>query len=68
MLLITMSIWGSTFVVTKHAIGMLPPLELAFARVALGAIVLLPFAWALGGGVLVAIGIWLTTFRSEVQI
>jgi drug/metabolite transporter (DMT)-like permease len=25
-------------------------------------------AWALGGGVLVAIGIWLTTFRSEVQI
>lgn len=44
-LLITMSIWGSTFVVTKHAITMLPPLELAFVRVALGAIVLMPFAW-----------------------
>lgn len=39
-----MIIWGSTFVVTKSAIGELPPLTLAFVRVAIGALVLLPFA------------------------
>jgi drug/metabolite transporter (DMT)-like permease len=44
MLLITMVIWGSTFVVTKEIIAQFPPLLLAFIRVAIGALVLLPFA------------------------
>lgn len=44
-LLFVMTLWGSTFVVTKSAIAELPPLTLAFARVAIGALVLLPFAW-----------------------
>lgn len=39
-----MIVWGSTFVVTKAAIVELPPLTLAFIRVAIGALVLLPFA------------------------
>ncbi len=39
-----MVIWGSTFVVTKAAIGEIPPLTLAFIRVAIGALVLVPFA------------------------
>lgn len=43
-LLFVMTLWGSTFVVTKAAIAELPPLTLAFARVAIGALVLLPFA------------------------
>lgn len=43
-LLFIMTVWGSTFVVTKAAIAELPPLTLAFARVAIGALVLLPFA------------------------
>jgi drug/metabolite transporter (DMT)-like permease len=37
-------VWGSTFVVTKAAIVELPPLTLAFVRVFIGALVLLPFA------------------------
>jgi drug/metabolite transporter (DMT)-like permease len=45
MLVVTMAIWGSTFVVTKYAIRALPPLQLAFVRVVLGALVLAPFAW-----------------------
>jgi drug/metabolite transporter (DMT)-like permease len=45
MLLATMLIWGSTFVVTKYAIRALPPLQLAFVRVLLGALVLGPFGW-----------------------
>jgi drug/metabolite transporter (DMT)-like permease len=45
MLLVTMLIWGSTFVVTKRTIQILPPLQLAFVRVMLGALVLAPFAW-----------------------
>jgi drug/metabolite transporter (DMT)-like permease len=44
MLLITMIIWGSTFVVTKGVIEQLPPFTLAFVRVAIGTLVLLPFA------------------------
>jgi drug/metabolite transporter (DMT)-like permease len=44
-LLFVMAIWGSTFVVTKAAIAELPPLTLAFARVAIGSLVLTPFAW-----------------------
>jgi len=39
-----MSIWGSAFAVTKAAIVELPPLTLGFVRVAIGALVLLPFA------------------------
>jgi drug/metabolite transporter (DMT)-like permease len=46
MLLITMTIWGSTFVVTKEVIDDVPPFTLAFVRVAIGALVLLPFALA----------------------
>jgi len=44
-LIAVMIVWGSTFVVTKAAIVDLPPLTLAFVRVAIGALVLLPFAW-----------------------
>jgi drug/metabolite transporter (DMT)-like permease len=45
MLVITMVIWGSTFVVTKGIIELLPPFALGFARVAIGTLVLLPFAF-----------------------
>jgi drug/metabolite transporter (DMT)-like permease len=44
-LIAVMIVWGSTFVVTKAAIVELPPLTLAFVRVAIGTLVLLPFAW-----------------------
>jgi|HigsolmetaAR201D_1030396.scaffolds.fasta_scaffold01110_11 drug/metabolite transporter (DMT)-like permease len=43
-LIAVMIVWGSTFVVTKSAIAELPPLTLAFVRVAIGALLLLPFA------------------------
>ena len=65
LLVITMAIWGSTFVATKAVIGLLPPLTLAFLRVAIGALVLLPLAWVrqrrtprrLPWGVLVLLGL-----------
>lgn len=41
-----MTIWGSTFVVTKEVIGELPPFALGFGRVAIGALVLAPLAFA----------------------
>ncbi len=41
MLLVTMVIWGSTFVVTKGINDQVPPFTLAFVRVAIGALVLL---------------------------
>ncbi|HEX2494444.1 MAG TPA: DMT family transporter [Steroidobacter sp.] len=44
LLLATMTIWGSTFVVTKDLIVDLPPFTAAFARVAIGALVLAPLA------------------------
>ena len=44
MLLITMVIWGSTFVVTKGVNDQVPPFTLAFVRVAIGALVLLACA------------------------
>ena len=44
MLLVTMVIWGSTFVVTKGVNDQLPPFTLAFVRVAIGALVLLACA------------------------
>jgi drug/metabolite transporter (DMT)-like permease len=44
LLVITMTIWGSTFVVTKELVTQLPPLALAFLRVLIAAIVLMPFA------------------------
>ena len=40
-----MTMWGCTFVLTKDVIGEIPPLTLAFARVAIGFAVLLPIAW-----------------------
>lgn len=40
-----MTVWGSTFVVTKEVIDDLPPLTLAFMRVCIGFALLLPFAW-----------------------
>jgi drug/metabolite transporter (DMT)-like permease len=46
LLVITMVIWGSTFVATKIVIGVVPPLTLAFLRVAIGALVLAPLALA----------------------
>lgn len=44
MLIITMVIWGSTFVVTKEIIGDFAPFMLAFLRVSVGSLVLLSFA------------------------
>jgi drug/metabolite transporter (DMT)-like permease len=44
LLLLTMTVWGSTFVVTKELIAVWPPFTLAFVRVSVGALVLLPFA------------------------
>jgi drug/metabolite transporter (DMT)-like permease len=41
MLLVTMVIWGSTFVVTKEINDQVQPFTLAFVRVAIGALVLL---------------------------
>jgi drug/metabolite transporter (DMT)-like permease len=46
MLLVTMVIWGSTFVVTKGINEQVPPFALAFVRVSIGALVLLACAWA----------------------
>lgn len=46
LLLLTMAIWGSTFVVTKGLVELWPPFTLAFARVSIGAIVLMPLAVA----------------------
>lgn len=43
-LLAVMVVWGSTFVVTKAGIAELPPLTMAFIRVSIGALVLLPIA------------------------
>jgi len=45
MLLVTMLIWGSTFVVTKGINDQVQPFTLAFVRVAIGAVVLLGCAW-----------------------
>ncbi len=39
-----MTLWGSVFVMTKDVIDAVPPLTLAFMRVAIGFLVLLPFA------------------------
>jgi drug/metabolite transporter (DMT)-like permease len=44
LLLLTMTIWGSTFVVTKEVIAELPPFTLGCARVAIGALALAPLA------------------------
>jgi len=46
LLLLTMTVWGSTFMVTKELIEVWPPFTLAFVRVSVGTLVLLPFAWA----------------------
>jgi drug/metabolite transporter (DMT)-like permease len=46
LLLLTMTVWGSTFMVTKELIALWPPFTLAFVRVTLGTLVLLPFAWS----------------------
>jgi drug/metabolite transporter (DMT)-like permease len=44
LMIAVMCLWGSTFVVTKATIVEIPPLTLAFLRVGVGALVLLPFA------------------------
>ena len=46
LLLLTMVVWGSTFVVTKELMQFWPPFTLAFVRVAIGSLVLLPLAVA----------------------
>lgn len=43
-LLAVMVVWGSTFVVTKAGMAELPPLTMAFIRVTIGTLVLLPIA------------------------
>ena len=44
-LLAVMVVWGSTFVVTKAAMTEMPPLTIAFIRVAIGTLILMPFAF-----------------------
>lgn len=44
LLLLTMMVWGSTFMVTKDLIAIWPPFTIAFVRVAVGTLVVLPFA------------------------
>jgi len=44
LMIVVMCLWGSTFVVTKATFEEVPPLTLAFLRVGIGALVLLPFA------------------------
>jgi drug/metabolite transporter (DMT)-like permease len=44
LLLLTMAVWGSTFVVTKGLIELWPPFTLALARVGIGTLVLMPLA------------------------
>jgi drug/metabolite transporter (DMT)-like permease len=46
LLLLTMTVWGSTFVVTKGLIELWPPFTLALVRVGTGTLVLLPLAIA----------------------
>jgi len=46
LLLLTMAVWGSTFVVTKGLVELWPPFTLAFVRVSIGALVLMPLAIA----------------------
>ncbi|HEY5808763.1 MAG TPA: DMT family transporter [Povalibacter sp.] len=40
-----MTLWGCTFVLTKDVIGDVPPWTLAFLRVTIGFLFLLPMAW-----------------------
>lgn len=40
-----MTLWGCTFVLTKDVIGDVPPWTLAFVRVTIGFLFLLPIAW-----------------------
>jgi len=46
LLLLTMTVWGSTFVVTKGLIELWPPFTLALARVGIGTLMLMPLAIA----------------------
>jgi len=46
LLLLTMTVWGSTFVVTKGLIELWPPFTLALTRVGIGTLVLMPLAFA----------------------
>lgn len=46
LLLLTMTVWGSTFVVTKGLVEIWPPFTLALVRVGLGTLVLMPLAIA----------------------
>lgn len=46
LLLLTMAVWGSTFMVTKELIALWPPFTVALVRVSLGALVLVPLALA----------------------
>ncbi|MBM0108380.1 EamA family transporter [Steroidobacter sp. S1-65] len=46
LLLLTMTVWGSTFVVTKDLVALWPPFTLALVRVGLGTLVLLPMAFS----------------------
>lgn len=43
LMIAVMTVWGSTFVVTKQAITQIPPLTLSFIRISIAALVLLPF-------------------------
>lgn len=46
LLVLAMTVWGSTFMVTKELIALWPPFTLALVRVSLGTLVLLPLAVA----------------------
>jgi drug/metabolite transporter (DMT)-like permease len=49
LLLLTMAIWGSTYVVTKSGLDELPPMRFAFLRFCVASALLVPLALARGG-------------------
>lgn len=49
LLLLTMLIWGSTFVITREGLRELPPMLFALLRFCVASAVLVPVAWLRGG-------------------
>lgn len=43
LMIAVMTVWGSTFVVTKQAMTQIPPMTLSFIRISIATLVLLPF-------------------------
>ena len=55
MLLVLAAIWGSSFMFIKVAVGELAPGQVAFWRIFVGAVVLLPFAGAVLGKIAILV-------------